>query len=163
MAGKSEQLQIRVTPRQKSLLRKRARAAGLDVSSYVLARALPGMSLRVASFISQLAGGARAQFALAELNELLTTCPASSFDEAVGGADLSRLSAYLQNYVAAMVEVAANKKGVEPPNWTRDVVPLEEPHFVTDLKSLRPHLVRAAPVPFKRRNIFVDATVGHRA
>jgi hypothetical protein len=41
-------------------------------------------------------------------------------------------------------------------------VPLAEPYFATSLKSLREHLLVAAPIPFKRRNIFVDASVGAR-
>jgi hypothetical protein len=44
----------------------------------------------------------------------------------------------------------------------RDVVPLTEPYFPTPLKSLREHLLIAAPIPFKRRNIFVDASIGQR-
>jgi hypothetical protein len=61
-----------------------------------------------------------------------------------------------------MVEQAADQKHVAPPAWVRDVAPLDAPHFATRLKSLRQHLLRSAPVPFKRRNIFVDAGVGAR-
>ena len=61
-----------------------------------------------------------------------------------------------------MVEQAADQKHLAPPAWVRDIVPLATPHFATPLKSLRMHLLQAAPVPFKRRNIFVDAGVGSR-
>jgi hypothetical protein len=53
-------------------------------------------------------------------------------------------------------------KGVTPPTWAGSVEPLDRPHFATPLRSLRLHLLRASPVPFKRRNIFVDSSVGAR-
>ncbi len=68
----------------------------------------------------------------------------------------------MRNYVAAMVEQAAHMKRVRPPAWTARVEPLETPWFATSLESLRLHLLRASPVPFKRRNLFVDSAVGAR-
>jgi hypothetical protein len=62
-----------------------------------------------------------------------------------------------------MVEQACARKGEEHPEWTSAVSPLDRPRFVVELESLRPHLLRASPVPFKRRNIFIDATIGDRA
>ena len=85
-----------------------------------------------------------------------------AFAETVAVADLNGLSAYLRNYVAAMVEQAADLKRVGSPAWVRDVTPLDAPRFVTPLRSLRMHLLKSAPVPFKRRNIFVDSSVGAR-
>ncbi len=79
-----------------------------------------------------------------------------------GGVDLRGLSPYLRNYVAAMVELAAHQRGVAPPVWVRQVPPLEEPHFATSLPGLRLTLLRASPVPFKRRNIFIDSSLGDR-
>ena len=61
-----------------------------------------------------------------------------------------------------MVEQAAAQKGVTPPPWLREIEPLVEPHFATPLAGLRLHLLRASPVPFRRRNIFVDTGVGGR-
>ena len=61
-----------------------------------------------------------------------------------------------------MFDQAATTKGVLTPSWTRDVVPLDEPYFATPLESVRPYLLRVAPVPFKRRNLFVDAAIGAR-
>jgi hypothetical protein len=78
-------------------------------------------------------------------------------------ADLAGLTPYLRNYVAAMVELTAHQRDVPPPAWVRGVEPLETaPHFATPLASLRLHLLRAAPVPFKRRNIFIDSSIGDR-
>jgi hypothetical protein len=61
-----------------------------------------------------------------------------------------------------MVEQAAHRKRVGPPAWVREIPPLEEPHFVPPLEGLRLHLLQASPVPFKRRNIFIDSSVGDR-
>jgi uncharacterized protein (DUF1778 family) len=162
MAAKSEQLQIRVTPQQKRALKRRAEAAGCDVSSYVLSRLVPPAQDRFADILRALAAGADHRFALAELNDFLHGCAPVAFGEAVARADLGDLSPYLANYVAAMVEQAADQKHRPPPAWVRAVVPLDVPHFATGLAGLRMYLLRSAPIPFKRRNIFVDASVGAR-
>ena len=65
MASRSEQLQIRVTPAQKSALRRRARAAGQDVSAYVLALALPSSATPFAALVDALRDDGTRRFALA--------------------------------------------------------------------------------------------------
>jgi len=159
---KTQQLQIRVTPEQKSALARLARRAGQDVSSFVLSRALPSAALRFGEILSALGEAHRQRFALAELNELLAELAPRQLAEVTGRADLRGLSAYLQNYVAAMVELAAHRKRVAPPAWVREIPPLEEPHFAAPLEGLRLYLLRASPVPFKRRNLFIDSSVGDR-
>lgn len=99
---------------------------------------------------------------LAEMNDLLAALPPVEFGAAVGTARVASLTPYLANYVAAMTEHAAHQKRVDAPAWTHTVPPLDAPHFATALRSLRLHLLRNAPVPFKRRNIFVDSSVGAR-
>lgn len=162
MGTKSSQLQIRVSPREKSALEALARRAGQTVSAYVLSRVLPPAHLQFAELLRDLAGDGDRRFVLAELNDLLTGLSPMELREAVAEADLRSLSSFLQNYVTAMVGLAAQRKGVSPPPWTREVVPLEEPYFATDLPGLRLHLLRSAPVAFKRRNLFVDASIGDR-
>jgi uncharacterized protein (DUF1778 family) len=162
VAAKSQQLQIRIAPAQKATLRRLAKAAGLDVSSFVLARLLPAEQGRFTALVRRLADEADRRFALAELHDLLRACAAPQFGEAVAVADLRDLPAWLQNYVAAMVEQAAAQKGLAPPAWVGDVQPSEEPHFTTPLRSLRLHLLASAPTAFKRRNIFIDAGIGAR-
>ena len=162
MAGKTQQLQIRVTPQQKLALRRLARTAGLGVSAYVLSRLVPDQHERFEAILRSLDSADDHRYALAELNDFLTACPPLVFADAVALADLGDLGEYLRNYVAAMVEQAAGAKHVAPPDWTRRVAPLATPHFVTPIKSLRMHLLRSAPVAFKRRNIFIDAAVGDR-
>jgi hypothetical protein len=162
MPAKTQQLQIRVTPQQKAALKRLARAAGRDVSSYVLSRLVPDGQGRFAAILDSLRTEADPRYALAELNDFLAACPPFAFADAVSAADLGVLSPYLRNYVAAMIEQAADLLHVPPPSWVRDVIPLNTPRFATPLRSLRLHLLQSAPVPFKRRNIFVDASVGAR-
>jgi uncharacterized protein (DUF1778 family) len=162
MAPRNAQLQIRVTPQQKTLLRQRARAAGLGMSAYVLARALESHADRFAPLVRALASTEDARPVLAELHDLLAQLTPAEFEPVTGAAHIAGLSPYLANYVAAMTEHTAHLKRVDAPAWTRTVPPLDVPHFVTPLRSLRTHLLRNAPVPFKRRNIFVDSSVGAR-
>lgn len=162
MATKSEQLQIRVTPAQKATLRKRAERAGQGLSSYVLARVLPPASERFADLVRAASEEASRRYALAELNDLLTGLSPAQLAEETADADLSTLSPMVLNYVAAMVEQTAHRKGVPPPDWVSGIAPLEEPYFAVPYASLRLHLLRSAPVAFKRRNLFIDATVGDR-
>jgi uncharacterized protein (DUF1778 family) len=160
--GKSEHVQIRVTPRQKAALKRRAEAAGQDLSSYVLGRALPAAGTRFGELVALLAEESERRYALAEINDLLSALAAEELGEAVAHGDVAGLSPRMQNYVAAMVEQACSVKGVRPPSWTARIEPLATPHFAAPLKSLRLHLLAESPVPFKRRNIFVDSTIGDR-
>lgn len=162
MGAKSSQIQIRVSPREKAELEALARRAGQSLSAYVLGRALPPARLRLSELVRDLAGDADRRFALAELNDLLSGLGPTELREAVADVDLGGLFPYLQNYVAAMVELASQRVGVAPPAWARQVLPLESPAFAADLPGLRLHLLRSAPVAFKRRNIFVDASIGDR-
>jgi hypothetical protein len=101
----------------------------------------------------------RISYPLAELNDLLTAAVAD---------DIPRLprpdirDAYRLNYVTAMVEVAAHRAGVLPPSWTAEVEPLTAPVFIDPSLRLRAHLLTSSPPPFRRRNIFIDTTLGGR-
>ena len=162
MGERTEQLQIRVTPTEKARLKTLARQAGMPVSAWVLARALPHTADELSTLLAQVANERSRSHALAALNDLLTGLAPDAFNAALDDADPGALPPLWQNYVAAMVELAASRQGVPPPPWVADVEPLEEPWFATPLKRLRPHLLRASPVPFRRRNLFIDASLGDR-
>lgn len=136
--------------------------AGRASQPYVLSRAMPDTRIRFAQLLEALRDDDRHSFALAELNDLLTGLTSGELCDAVEHANLTGLTPYIQNYVAAMVELAAHRRDVPPPSWVRDVEPLTEPRFATPLAGLRLHLLRASPVPFKRRNIFIDSSIGDR-
>ena len=162
MSTKTQQLQIRVSPEQKRAIWQRAEQAGQDLSTFVLARVLPAAGSRFSEILQGLEDGGDRRFWLAELNDLLVGLAPAEFREALQGAEIEGLSLFLQNYVAAMVEHAAHQKGSAPPGWSREVEPLDRPHFAAPFASLRPHLLRVAPTAFKRRNLFPDSTVGDR-
>jgi hypothetical protein len=159
---KSQQLQIRVTPGQKALLKRHARQAGQDVSSYVLSRVLPPSTGQFEALLKTARDADERRYALAAIHDLLVELSPGGFDEALAKGDPSGLPAEVQNVVAAMVEQAAALKGVAPPAWVRDVEPLDVPYFAANLESVRLHLLRRSPVAFRRRNVFVDATIGDR-
>jgi uncharacterized protein (DUF1778 family) len=161
MVAKTDQLQIRVTPEQKQALKQRAARNGQDVSNYVLTRALPPARDRLEKILYGLSASHH-QFWLAELNDLLTPMAPLELSEAVEEVNVDRLSPLLQNYVTAMIELAANRTGIAPPRWAGRIEPLDEPYFAAPLANLRPHLLQASPVPFKRRNIFIDSSLGDR-
>jgi hypothetical protein len=167
MGRKTSHLQIRVTPAQKAALRRLAREAGQDLSSYVLTRALPPSHRRFEALVRSLgaADAAERPYVLAEMNDFLSGLSGPELERAVASPDPTALGAtsdYERNYVAAMVELACARKEIDPPSWTADVPPLDRPRFGTALSSLRSYLLRVSPVPFKRRNIFVDSSIGDR-
>ena len=159
---KTQQLQIRVSGAQKAALRRQARRAGMSLSEWVLSRALPPLRERFQGLLAALPGAVKPGYVLAELNELLSTLSAGELGLAVSEPPAVRLAPYLENYVAAMVELAAAQKHTQAPAWTAAVPPLPEPAFGTSLLSLRLHLLTHSPPPFRRRNIFIDASVGDR-
>jgi len=164
-AIKSGQIQIRVSPAQKAAIRGAARRAGLGISTYVLARLLPASADRFRKLTQDLseagADSPDARFALAELNSWLASLGAGELSEAVSSPP-PRLTPYLANYLAAMVEYGCAKRGVAPPSWLGATAPLTEPVFGSALMSLRLYLLTHSPAPFRRRNIFIDASVGSR-
>lgn len=98
----------------------------------------------------------------AALHDLLADLTPATFDEATAGVRLVGLGTVERNRVASMVEHVAHRLGRVPPAWCGEVEPLARPEFSGGLLSLRPHLLRVSPVAFRRRNLFVDATVGDR-
>jgi hypothetical protein len=158
---KSEQLQIRISPAEKAAIRLAARRAGLGLSAYVLARVLPAPASRFQELTKACADSRDVRFALGELNAWLASLAAGELKEAVSMPP-PRLEPYRANYVAAMVEYACARKGVAAPSWAGATAPLAEPVFGSALMSLRLYLLTHSPPPFRRRNIFIDASVGSR-
>ncbi len=160
--SKTAQLQIRVSPSEKSAIKRAARYAGMPVSAYVLDRLLPAGSAQFQQLAAACAKETGARFALAELNSFLSALGASALQAAVASPPQTVLSAIHANYIAAMVEYASVKRDIEPPAWTSAIAPLVEPVFGSSLESLRLHVLTHSPPPFRRRNIFIDTSVGGR-
>ena len=98
------------------------------------------MDVEVGALVGLLRGNANRRFALAELNDLLTSLAPTEFAAATAPVDLHGLSPQMQNYMAAMVERAARTKGVPVPVWTRAIPPLDEPYFATSPRRVRSYL-----------------------
>ncbi|HVS77547.1 MAG TPA: DUF1778 domain-containing protein [Steroidobacteraceae bacterium] len=161
-SSKLSQLQLRVSKEEKSAIRRAARRAGMDMSAYVLSRVLPAPAAAFQEAVTALTGPGEPSFALAEINSLLSGFTAEELRQAVAAAPDAALSPFLANYVAAMIEMACNMRGLPVPAWTRRTDALPEPVFGSSLPSLRLYLLTRSPAPFRRRNIFVDSSIGQR-
>lgn len=160
--GKNGQLQIRLSGAEKKAIRQAATRAGMDVSSWVRAKLLPPAREAFQRLAEHLAKRPDERpYVLAELNDLLAGLGPAALVDAVSEPP-PPLEPYMANYVAAMVETQAHRAGVAPPPWTAGIPALAEPVFGTALPGLRLHLLVNAPPAFRRRNIFIDSTVGDR-
>jgi hypothetical protein len=159
---KDEQLQIRVSGVEKELIRKHARERGMDISSYVLSKALPEESGELRELVYQASVSIQYPAVLAEINDYLTSLRKGRMKKILPYISLDHLDEFLSNYIAAMIEYACIRKDIAPPEWTRKIPPLRRPWFASNLKSLRLHLLLNSPPPFKARNIFIDSSIGDR-
>jgi uncharacterized protein (DUF1778 family) len=161
--NKVKQLQIRVTAEEKAAIQQRAARAGVDVSKWILAQVLPPAEERFQSLCRDLvAPSDNRRYALAALNDFLAELSARELRRAVAEPPAVSLPDFEAAYVAAMVEQTVAMKRVPAPAWTQHVAPIDRPWFASTLKSLRLHLLTHSPAPFRRRNLFVDSTVGDR-
>ena len=160
---KSQQLQIRVTDEEKSQIQQRAAVAGMDVSKWVLMQVLPPAAERFQAICTSLAASPDNRvYALAELNDFLSSLNRNVLAAAVREPPRVELPRFEANYVAAMIAHTAALKHIPAPRWVRDIEPLDEPWFASSLKSLRLHLLTRSPPAFRTRNLFVDSTIGQR-
>ena len=161
--SKGHQLQIRISAEDKALIRARAASAGMDVSKWVLQQVLPPVEREFQALCGELAARPDARsFTFGEFQDWFRRLTGSEFVRAVRYAPEARLPPFEANYLAAMVEHAAAIKGVNPPRWTVTVEALDTPWFASSLKSLRLYLLTHSPPPFRRRNLFIDSSVGQR-
>lgn len=162
---KTEQLQIRVSSEIKANIRKRARAANMDMSEWVLAALFPPVALEFQDLCAEIAkqGQSPNRFCVfAALSDFLQRLDSDELPRAVQDSPEAKLDEFSFNYVAAMVELACHRKKIKPATWLHDAEGLSEPYFGSSLLSLRFYLLAHALVPFKKRNIFIDSSVGDR-
>lgn len=162
MGSRSVYLQLRITPTEKRQIMESARGASVTMSEWIRSRLLSDKEKTFVELVGDVANPSQRQATLAELNEFLLELSPKDFERAVSLGLSSKLSAYDANYIAAMVEVAAHQKKVLPPKWTTTYSGMDTPVFGSPLVGLRLHLLSASPPPFRRRNIFIDSTVGDR-
>ncbi len=159
---KTEQLQIRVGAAEKRELQRRAKAAGMTLSSYILAKAFPPKAEAFQHLLEELAEAQEPSFALASLSDFLVRLSAHELGTVLLPPRRARLSPFLCAYVAAMVEHRASSEQARVPIWVLNSPGLEKPWFASELRGLRLHLLTTSPAAFRRRNLFIDASVGDR-
>lgn len=163
MGQKTEQLQIRVTPAEKSQLRHLAAAQRMELSEFVLSRVLPNSQAKFLELLGRLDNSITSSHVLAELSDFLLSLTPAEFSRAVeDGGSISSSSPEVANYAAALVETAAVRKGCDAPGWVSRVATLAEPYYASSLLSLRLHLLVCSPPIFRRRNLFIDSSLGDR-
>ena len=160
--SKLAQLQIRVSEQEKSAIRRAAEGAGMDMSTYVLSRVLPAWRQAFQQATAALSASARPSLVLADINALLSRLTAGELREAVELPPERELPAFLANYVAAMIELASQRRGIQPPAWLSRIRPLTEPISWFFVGVAPFHLLTHSPAPFRRRNIFIDSSLGDR-
>ncbi len=160
--GKNQHIQIRVSASEKQRIRRAAKAAGKGLSAWILGQLLHDKENEFYDLVKLLAKGDRQRLVLASLHDFLLQLGNRDFNRALTTRPNVRLPAHLENIVAAMVEQSAYLKRVDPPQWVTDIEPLATPWFASNLLSVRTYLLCHAPVAFRRRNIFVDSTMGDR-
>lgn len=158
---KTEQLQIRLSREEKRAIKGLAASANESVSSWVLKTLLPKRSLEFQGIISSLGRNSESHV-LAALNDFLTSLTRVEFAGAVQAMPCKSLSTRCANQIAAMVEQRAHQLGIAAPDWLAEIEALREPYFGSELQSLRPYLLTFSPPPFRKRNIFIDSSVGDR-
>ena len=161
--AKTGQLQIRISAEDKARIQRRAKRAGMNVSEWVLQRLLPPAESEFQELCGELAVRPEARrYSLAHMHDLFARLVPRDFSLAVREPPAVRLPALEANYVAAMIEYAAHDKEVRSPDWVAAVAPLAEPWFGVPEQSLRLYLLTNSPPPFRRRNLFIDSSVGDR-
>jgi hypothetical protein len=160
--AKTAQLQIRVSAEEKRLIAHAAQRAGMDMSSYVLKRILGVHETRMQEVIRLVGNDETRRYGYTELNDFLVSLSVPELRRAVASRPFDSLSPEAANYVTAMIEQACAGAGIEMPAWTQEIKPLDTPMFGSQLPGLRLHLLASAPAPFKRRNVFIDTSIGGR-
>ena len=160
---KTSQLQIRIDADQKEGIRRRAQSAGMDVSKWVLHQLLPPAEQRFQTLCKELAEKPSLRaYTLAELHDFFKRLEPQAFSRAIQYPPAAQLEPFEANYVAAMIEYAAAAGNVPVPEWVKNIEPLETPWFASSLQGLRLYLLTHSPPAFRRRNLFIDSSIGER-
>ena len=160
---KGEQLQLRLSSDEKARIKAEAARAGEDVSKWVLRKLLPPAADELYRLIDALRQQlSERSLILADIHDFLQRQTADELRIALKTAIPSGLEPFEANYLAAMVETACTNKRILTPTWLTSVPPLKSPWFASNLKNLRLHLLTTSPPPFRRRNLFIDSTLGAR-
>lgn len=147
---------------EKQWIQKKAKELDLDMSVWVKQLLFSQKNQTYMNLMDAISNSKFSKEALAHFNDFLDRLPAKDFVETVMEIPGIFKDTFHGNYIAAMVEMAAHQKKVAPPSWTKKYTGMEEPYFASSFENLRFHLLVSSPIPFRKRNIFIDSTIGDR-
>ncbi len=162
---KTEQLQIRISPEQKEFIRKRASESGLEMSAWILSQLFSKLPEKFAKLVHELSLSQSEEqrfLCYAAISDFLHELSETDLASATEQINKEALAHFDAAYLAAMVETACHQKNVQSPQWVRETESLPKPYFGTTLQSLRLHLLINSPPAFRKRNIFIDSSIGDR-
>lgn len=141
-----------------------AKTKGKSVSEFVLERIFRGTSSleRFSDIVRTLDEAGLERNSLAELNDLLSTIPVADLKSILEAPRHLGASSLVRAYVASMLEQACELKTARIPPWLFRVPALPSPWFASTLGSLRMHLLLSSPPSFRKRNLFIDSSLGAR-
>lgn len=158
---KDTYLQIRLSKHEKELIVKAAGANGVNISKWIMQRIMIDKRSQFQSICLKMSKDiTNKSFYLSDLNDYLTNLSANEFLIALDTRPNVKLSISDWNIIVAMIDYAAYKKRAKSPDWLNDVEPLQHPLFATELTTVRQYLLITSPIAFRRRNIFVDTSIG---
>lgn len=160
--SKQFQLQIRVSFAQKRAIASTAKKAKMGMSKRGVDQIFSSSREKFQALLKVLGTNPQKSYPLSEFHDLLQSVTTKEFEYMVVEPARVHLEPYWENYVAAMIEHSAAQRGVSAPFWVAKIKLLDDPVFGSDLKNLRLYLLTHSPVSFRRRNIFIDATVGKK-
>ena len=162
---KTNFLQIRVTPNEKAIIERQAEARNQGVSQWILSQLIAKPLREFEDLMTSLENSGEVlsqRLIFAAVHDFLMNLGAGNFSRVFENNPLSKLDSEKANVVAAMIETFAHQKNLTPPSWLAAIAPLAKPKFFTQLESLRTYSLIHSPPIFRRRNLFVDGTLGDR-
>jgi hypothetical protein len=151
---------------QKAELERAANQAGVELSALSPTNSPPPAPQQFTGHIGALC---RAQgeptgrrLALAALHDFLAQRSTRELQMSILSTPSIPDDPFSANYLAAMIEITCHRRRMDCPAWLGMIPPMQKPYFASKLKSLRIYLLRVSPPPFKKRNLFIDSTVGDR-
>jgi uncharacterized protein (DUF1778 family) len=160
---KTTQVQIRLSFEQKESIRLAAERAGLDMSQWILSKIFSQPKARLLDILTQLKSvqhNKERSYVLNDFNAFLSSLDAQSLHDACGEDHKIKLDDLMANYVAAMIERAYFVKNLPSPKWLAEFDGVAEPFFASSIQAVRMHLLISSPPSFRRRNLFVDSSIG---
>ena len=161
---KSEYIQIRVSEHEKKTIKTAAYEAGLDMSAYILGHLDIDLTSQWESLLANLQGSKSEDlhYPWAAIIDFLTPLNANQFQHLFQSAHKWALSPENLNYLAATVERKALNLGISAPKWLLDIPPCANPYFADETPKLKLYLLLHGDPVFRRRNIFIDSSIGGR-